>query len=825
MSRKYIYFFVCIILSTILVGAPLPSDKSASVLTDRLVSAMENEGPWTVWVYFQDKGLEGSDLERALETAEADLDPRAARRRAKVVPQGLRLVDEADLPLHQEYLADAFATGAHARHSSRWLNAASFLATRSQLERLARLDFVTRIDLVNRSRRAAIPEPVGEPSLVSPRAPNEKNASASDIDYGSNLTAMEQANVLPLHEVGLTGKGILVGMLDTGFRTTHEALTHIPVLNTWDFVNNDPNVDEEPDDPAGSRNHGTMTLSTVAAHMPGEMVAPAPNVEVVLGRTEHLTEEIPIEEDNWVAGLEWAESLGADIVSSSLSYFDWYEFSDLDGQTAVTTIAADLAADRGLLVINSAGNNRTSTGTMGAPADGFDVLSVGAVDEAGTVTYFSSPGPTADGRFKPEVAARGLNNTVVHPNDDQAYLSASGTSFSCPLVSGVVALMLERVPQLTPGQIIEALKSTASQPLTPDNDLGWGIVDAWAAATWFGPVIAHDPLADSEDMVGPYVVTAVITDRVGVDPAGLFLNFRVNGGAWSAVSLVPTGASDTYSAGIPGAPAHATVEYYLDAEGTNGFATSLPYQGADGAYRFTTGPWRDISYAESPGEPIPDGVGWGAMSVINVPVVDSGFILEVSVDINVDHPDQGELKVLLTGPGGTEVILHDHSNPGAAHLMGNWTATLTVDGPGSLDDYLDLSNKGDWTLEVIDNIAGNTGTLNSWGLNFTLVRYVTPVEGVLPAMVTRLGPNVPNPFNPRTEISFDLARAGQTRLAIFDVRGMLVRQLIDEDLPAGPHTVRWDGQDHAGLAVASGTYFYRLESGTEIQARKMLLAR
>jgi hypothetical protein len=200
-------------------------------------------------------------------------------------------------------------------------------------------------------------------------------------------------------------------------------------------------------------------------------------------------------------------------------------------------------------------------------------------------------------------------------------------------------------------------------------------------------------------------------------------------------------------------------------------------------------------------------------------------MLEISVDIEVVHPDRGELEVLITGPGGHEVTLHDHSNPGAEHLMGNWTGTLIVDGPGSLDDYLDLSNKGDWTLEVIDNIAGNTGTLNSWGLNFTLVRYVTPVEEVLPALTTRLGPNVPNPFNPRTTISFDLVQSGQTRLAIFDVRGMLVRQLVDEDLPAGPHSVVWDGLDRSGLAAASGTYFYRLESGSEMRARKMLLAR
>ena len=126
---------------------------------------------------------------------------------------------------------------------------------------------------------------------------------------------------------------------------------------------------------------------------------------------------------------------------------------------------------------------------------------------------------------------------------------------------------------------------------------------------------------------------------------------------------------------------------------------------------------------------------------------------------------------------------------------------------------------------MVDNIPGNTGTLNSWGLHFTLVRYVTPVDDVLPALATRLGPNVPNPFNPRTEISFDLARPGQTRLSIFDVRGMLVVQLLDENLPSGPHSVIWDGLDRSGRSVGSGTYFYRLENGPDILARKMLLAR
>ena len=288
---------------------------------------------------------------------------------------------------------------------------------------------------------------------------------------------------------------------------------------------------------------------------------------------------------------------------------------------------------------------------------------------------------------------------------------------------------------------------------------------------------------------------------------------------------VDAGPADTFTASIPGQPAYTSVEYYLEAAGTNGFATALPYQGAEGPFLFTTGPWRQIDYAAAPAAVIPDGVGWGVTDVVQVPITDSGFILNVSVDIDISHPDRGELEVYLNGPDGTPVTLHDRSGAGTANLTGSWTATLAVDGPGSLEDYLNRSNKGDWTLQVVDNVMGNTGTLNSWGLNFTLVRYVTPVDDSVPARATRLGPNVPNPFNPRTEISFDLARPGQTRLSIFDVRGMLVVQLLDENLPSGPHSVIWDGLDRSGRSVGSGTYFYRLENGPDNLARKMLLAR
>ena len=224
--------------------------------------------------------------------------------------------------------------------------------------------------------------------------------------------------------------------------------------------------------------------------------------------------------------------------------------------------------------------------------------------------------------------------------------------------------------------------------------------------------------------------------------------------------------------------------------------------------------------------PIPDNVGLGVSSVINVPVGESGLVSEITVDIDITHQDRSDLQVLLTDPSGNVVTLYSQTGASVVDLVGNWPADLTVDGPGSLDNFLDLSNSGDWTLQVIDAEPGKTGTLNSWGLHFTLVQwYVTSVEDETLPRLTKLGSNVPNPFNPRTEISFALARSGQTRLSIFDVRGMLIRQLLDENLTAGSHTAVWDGKDQSGQAVSSGTYLYRLESGSVVQARKMLLIR
>jgi len=812
-----------LMLAAVLCGLFLSGGKTEALraeVSPQLRAALADGAPVKIWVYFRDKGLAGSDLTTALARTEAALNPRAARRRAKMVPEGASLVTAGDLPVNADYLSRAVGTGAELLRESRWLNAASFRAGRGAVGRLAALPEVARLELVGRSVQAGVPTPVLEPPLPLPTA----KSPAGSLDYGANLAPMQQANVIPLHDQGLSGAGVVVGLLDTGFRVTHEALTHIPVLGAWDFVGDDGNVDTETGDLPGTRNHGTMVLSVMAGNTPGQLIGPAYGAAVVLARTEDIAQEVPAEEDDWVAGLEWLETMGADIVSSSLGYQDWYVFEDFDGNTAPTSIAADLAVGRGLVVLNSIGNDRLSSGLMIAPADGDSVIAVGGVDIANNLAAFSSPGPAADGRIKPDVSALAVSNPLVDPNDDLAYGSASGTSFSCPLTSGVVALMLERVPGLTPIQIREALRQTASQAGTPDNDYGWGIIDAWAAANWFGPVFAHDLLPDTPDGVGPYAISAVITDREGLNTASPQLVYRIDGGGWVTLPLAPSGPPDTYAANIPGQAVGTTIEYYLEAVGSSGLQSGLPARRAEAPHAFEIQDWAAFEFPWVGPASVPDGVTWGLDALINVPVSSSGQVVSVAVDIELDHPDMGEIEILLIGPDSSQVTLYYRGDPGVSGLVGNWPQTLAVAGPGSLADFFGGSNKGDWTLKVVDPIAGNTGTLQSWTLHFVLANYVTAVPDIAHGGLL-LSPNVPNPFNPRTEIRFELARSGRTRLTIFDARGMVVRRLLDTDLGTGRHTRTWDGRDDAGRALGSGTYLYRLESDGEIVARKMLLIR
>jgi len=282
-------------------------------------------------------------------------------------------------------------------------------------------------------------------------------------------------------------------VFDSGFdNLPHPAFAATRILATRDFVNGDESV---ADGDIGEGSHGTATLSVIGGFQPGQIIGPAYAARYILAKTENTESETPVEEDNWAAAVEWAESLGVDVISSSLGYltydrpFPSYTAADLNGDTAISTRAADLAGERGVMVVNSAGNEglNASSNTLGAPADGNLVLAVGAVTSSGTRASFSSVGPTADGRIKPDVAAQGVGVKVARPDSSTGYTTANGTSFSCPLAAGVVALLVQANPSASVDQVFDALRSTATQAARPDNLLGYGIVDALAALRVVAP--------------------------------------------------------------------------------------------------------------------------------------------------------------------------------------------------------------------------------------------------------------------------------------------------------------------------------------------------
>jgi len=418
-----------------------------------------------------------------------------------------------------------------------------------------------------------------------------------------------------LHEEGFTGQGILLGMLDSGFKTTHECLSVATVIDRWDFVNDDAVVEDEAGDPTGAHNHGTMTMSTVMGNMPGSLVGPAFDVEVVLAKTEDIADEYQIEED-------------------------------LDGNTSICTIAADLAVGRGIVVVNSAGNQRGSSFShIIAPADGDSVIAVGAVSSGGSYTSFSSPGPSYDGRIKPDVCALGSGNHVASPDIDTSYSSASGTSFSGPLSAGVASLILCRMPTLTPMQVREAMRMTASQPDTPDNDYGWGILNAYDAAHYWDAQITHTPLTDTEETASAFAVDCEIIAGNELNPATLVLFWQTNSG-WNEVALTNTGG-DSFTAEIPAQDAGTDVAYYIQAGTTDGFVTTLPEAGETAPFTFHVGPDENLPVIVH--TPILDAplITWPA--VVSANVTDNLGVADVMIYWSLNGVTQTDFALVADG--------------------------------------------------------------------------------------------------------------------------------------------------------------------------------
>ena len=449
---------------------------AADVDFQKLNEAVREDDQIHAWIMFKDKGPNVAARKQNI-----TLHPKTLERRKKLFSEP---VTWYDVPVHQKYINRIISVGVEVRRESKWLNALSVFASMEQIQTIAVMNFVTRIQPVAKLRR-------GKHKTINNMTHNERRNS-SLMDYGLAQTQIEMMNCDLAHDIGYFGQGVRILVIDTGFDLTHEAFDSLHVIDQWDFINDDNNTANETDSEThdNQHNHGTSVLSIMGAYVPGTLIGPAFGSEYLLAKTEIVAEEIQQEEDNYVAALEWGEANGADVVNSSLGYLDWYSYCDMDGNTAITTIGVDIAASLGLVCVTSAGNwanedppedpCESLSYYISAPADADSVIAVGAVSADSLIVYFSSRGPSYDGRIKPEVSALGVGVAAANPSGGYSVFY-SGTSASSPLVAGVAAVLLSANPQWTNMEVREALMMTASQADMPNNDYGYGLVNIWSA--------------------------------------------------------------------------------------------------------------------------------------------------------------------------------------------------------------------------------------------------------------------------------------------------------------------------------------------------------
>ncbi|WP_338790150.1 S8 family peptidase [Bernardetia sp. MNP-M8] len=429
-------------------------------------------------VYFKDKNGTSFSISRPLEF----LTQKAIDRRTK---QGISITEQ-DLPVNIDYINQINNLGATVSHGIKWFNAAIVTAdedTFTEIENLAFVEKVNKIVLHNdpnrRVRISATCEVQATEEEICQEFEVNKIAEIKDteenFDYGNSLAQIQMLGVDKMHEQGYLGQGIHIAVLDGGFinANTLSAFSHADIPFVYDVVGNGRNVYRTSD-------HGTKVLSTMLSKKEGQIIGTAPEATYYLFLTEELIPERPIEEAFWAVGAEKADSLGVDIIQSSLGYYDFddagynYTHEDLDGQTALISRAAEIATQKGIVVVTSAGNTGNAPWQkISFPSDAPSVLAVGAVDRNEERANFSALGNSADGRIKPDVMAMGQGTVLWNTNDELT--SGNGTSYAAPLLAGLVAGFMQKNPNFTQKQIMFAIRRAGDSYSNPTEEYGYGI--------------------------------------------------------------------------------------------------------------------------------------------------------------------------------------------------------------------------------------------------------------------------------------------------------------------------------------------------------------
>jgi hypothetical protein len=695
-------------------------------------------------------------------------------------------------------LADAAqrlrAAGVSPRTASRWLHAVSAGMPVQTLVALGRERWIGRIQPLGRWRRVAPPNRIDEWTVLV----GDTCAAGGDPTYGPSEMPYRQLHLRPLEDAGVNGNGVRIAILDAGFNTQDPVFAGVTVTAQHDFVFGDSVVRDQPNDQPGAQFHGTAVWSLFAGLVPGRLVGIARGASYLLAKTEDIRSETRVEEDNYVAALEWADSIGVDIVSSSLGYLSFdngfsYTPSQLNGDVAVTSVAADSAAARGILVVTAAGNEGPGFRTLVTPGDAHSVITAGAEDSLGTITGFSSRGPTADGRFKPDLTAPGLD---VCTDAGGSLGRLAGTSFSTPLLAAAAALLKQLHPAFGPLALRDALRAHASNHATPDSIRGWGRPDVTATATFAGGVTPLAPLPPTLASITPDFAWSVGAIPGFAQPVTYRLRIARDSGFTMAVvdTQLSIAQYPLRQPQKPGAPLFWRVE----AISATAESASTGIVGPIGVAAWA----RLTSLADTGGSTTSDTqptFTWSPTPIASPP-----------------GPLRYDVFVFRTG---TAIPLF-----GAGGLT---DTTFQIPRP--------LERNATYRWELIVHAGADTSRIAAPR------PFVILEAGAPPA--TLLYQNFPNPFPSATQaatcIWFDLATASQVELDVLTLRGGIVRHVLPSPsvpaiLPPGRYgrgttgaslcdeRFTWDGRADDGEWLPAGVYLYKLKVGSLIQFKRLV---
>lgn len=471
------------------------------------------------WIYFTDKPQASYYLDNPQEI----LSQRALERR---LHQNIS-IELSDVPIHQPYITEIINTASVSVWAqSKWLNAIHIRGTLEAISSLAQLSFVENIEFADKSLNTSSKTILNNPK---PTYNNKILNTQNNFSYGESFNQIELHNGHLLHEQGYTGNGKIIAVLDNGFIGVNTATpfdrlhNENLILGGYNFVTRNQNFYSGGD-------HGTRVLSTIGAYQENQLIGTAPNAQFYLFITEDINSESPLEESLWVEAAEVADSLGVDIINTSLGYntFDNsnynYSYQDMDGNTAFITRGLNFAYAKGILCVTSAGNEGNQNWQyITAPADAQGSLTIGATNHTGEYASFSSIGPTADNRIKPDVVAQGVYATTATPLGQ--IVGTSGTSFSAPIIAGLAACLWEAFPDLTNQELMQLIKESAHLYNNPSNQLGYGIPDFYQAYQ----TLNNSPTSESLFLLYPNPTTDFMfleTDYIG---SILFQLFDVTG--------------------------------------------------------------------------------------------------------------------------------------------------------------------------------------------------------------------------------------------------------------------------------------------------------